>query len=98
MADIRTVRELLQHMEWADARVWVSAFALPAALTDSIIRDRLFHIHVVQRVFHYVWLAQPLPQFPEQSNFPDATAVATLGRQAHDNIKAFIERVDEVTL
>jgi len=54
-------------MEWADARVWTSAFRAPPAITDPIIRDRLFHIHVVQWAFLHFWLDRPLPSPSQKS-------------------------------
>src|SRR5207247_11438382 len=54
-------------MEWADARVWTSAFRAPPAITDPIIRDRLFHIHVVQWAFLHFCLDRPLPSPSQKS-------------------------------
>ena len=98
MSSVTMLHELFRHMEWADARVWNGVLGSPAARRDSILRDRLFHIHVVQWGFLHLWVNRPLPEFPEQSKFPDHPSIASWGRQAHEQIAAFVERVDESRL
>lgn len=92
------LHELFRHMEWADACVWQSVFESPAARSDSIIRDRLFHIHMVQWAFIHVWLDQPLPGFPDQSKFTDIGAIASWGHEAHRQTKQYVDRIDEMSL
>src|SRR5271169_4902097 len=53
--------ELYAHQEWADAEHWRAIEAHPAALADKAIRERLLHIHQVQRGF--LWVTSP--QRPE---------------------------------
>src|SRR4030095_11808470 len=93
MSKIAMLHELLRHMEWADARVWNAVLGSPAARGDSILRDRLFHIHVVQWGFLHLWFNRPLPEFPEP--FTLLPRGASGGRQAHEEIAAFMGRVDQ---
>jgi uncharacterized damage-inducible protein DinB len=47
------LRDLVRHMEWADARVW---HATPATEPDDArLKLLLGHIHVVQRAFLTIW-------------------------------------------
>jgi len=85
-------------MEWADARVWTSVLSTPAAQNDSILRDRLFHIHVVQWGFLHLWLDRPLPEFPDPSKFPDLAALVSWGRQAHEQIAGYTVQAEEASL
>jgi uncharacterized damage-inducible protein DinB len=48
------LRDLLDHQIWADAEHWAAIGAHAAARDDKAIRDRLHHIHLVQRAF--VWI------------------------------------------
>ena len=98
MPTVEMLNELFQHMEWADACVWKSVFESPAARGDSIIRDRLCHIHMVQWAFLHVWRAQPLPEFPDASTFTDVAALASWGHEAHGQIQQYLERIDEAAL
>lgn len=54
-----TLRDLLDHMEWADASVWRAVLTHPAAAEDARIRDLLLHLHAVQRRFLTVWTGAP---------------------------------------
>ena len=46
--------DLLSHQLWADAAQWSAIAAHPAAQNDTTIRERLHHLHYVQRAF--VWI------------------------------------------
>ncbi len=48
------LEELFAHQEWADAEHWRAFESHPPALEDKAIRERLFHIHMVQHAFLYM--------------------------------------------
>src|SRR5689334_2279023 len=48
------LRDLLDHQLWADRAMWDAVGAHAPARDDTVIRDRLHHIHLVQRAF--VWI------------------------------------------
>lgn len=97
MTDLRTLQELFLHMEWADALVWQSVLSAPNLATDSVIRDRLFHIHLVQRGFLLLW-REPSAPFPEPPTFSDAVALASWGRQYHQEVAAYVRGIDQTAL
>ncbi len=45
------LRDLFSHQAWADAEHWRAFEAQPGALDDPALRQRLHHIHLVQRAF-----------------------------------------------
>jgi uncharacterized damage-inducible protein DinB len=57
MKDIESLRELVAHMQWADALVWAAALSNSGAADDPALRGKLFHTHMVQRAFFSVWNA-----------------------------------------
>ena len=65
---------LLQHMEWADARIWRAVRALPEAAALAAMRERLLHVHIVQRAFLGLWKGAPLTTFPQPDHFPTLAA------------------------
>lgn len=73
------LRELFAHMEWADALVWRAVRALGDGEPDGPLRERLLHIHIVQRAFLNVWTGQPL-KFPEAADFPALKALEAWAR------------------
>ena len=57
--DGSTLKELFQHMEWADAVVWTTLLSSQEAQADTKLRDYLYHLHMVQRAFLRVWRGEP---------------------------------------
>jgi hypothetical protein len=47
------LHDMFGHQFWADAELWKAIGGHAAARDDQAIRDRLHHIHTVQRVF--IW-------------------------------------------
>ena len=96
METIRLIRDLYNHMEWADAEVWRAVLAAPPAAADWVVRDRLHHIHMVQRAFLGVWLGAPVD--PRNETFPDMPALAWWGREYHGQAAAYLENLDAASL
>ena len=47
------LRDMFAHQFWADAELWNAFGAHPPAREDKALRDRLHHIHLVQRAFFW---------------------------------------------
>jgi uncharacterized damage-inducible protein DinB len=83
--------ELYAHQEWADAEHWRAIEAHPAALADKAIRERLFHIHLVQHGFS--WVTDPQRgefAFRKLEDFP---SMADLKSYARQGLKELSERL-----
>jgi uncharacterized damage-inducible protein DinB len=86
------LRELYQHMEWADAKVWQ---VVPRGNPPD---DRLFqwlvHIHVVQRAFLHVWTGRNVREaFRTLQDFATLEDVRTWAETYYADAHAFIDRV-----
>src|SRR5688572_25415006 len=75
--DIDLLRQLIRHMEWADAQVWRAVIAHEPAGHDRRLRDLLTHLHLVQRLFLVVWQKQPFDPSRGQPEFATAAELAT---------------------
>src|SRR5262250_1129479 len=93
---LTTIRELFQHMEWADALVWQTVAASDAALEDEVLRMRLLHIHVVQRAFLRIWQERPLN--PNAGNGLGGVALAAWGREYHQEVTQYLSEISETDL
>jgi uncharacterized damage-inducible protein DinB len=76
------LHELYSHQEWADAEHWRAFEAHPAALEDKAIRERLLHIHLVQRAF--LWVAGPRTSQFALKKLEDFASMADLKRYAQE--------------
>lgn len=89
------LRDLFQHMEWADAAVWRAVLAHDAARTDARVRDLLRHLHTVQTIFLLVWRGEPLlPSIQSLSALTDAAAVQQRAMSYYPEAHRFVETVD----
>jgi uncharacterized damage-inducible protein DinB len=78
MWSVESLADLFRHMEWADALTWKSVLASEGARTDAKLRERLYHLHVVQRAFLRMWRGEP-----RESPYPvfeDAPSLMRWGR------------------
>jgi uncharacterized damage-inducible protein DinB len=66
---IDLLRQLIRHMEWADAEVWRAVLAHEPAVNDARMKNLLTHLHVVQRLFLILWTKQPLDPASAQPSF-----------------------------
>ena len=85
--------ELYAHQEWADAEHWRAFEALPAALADKAIRERLLHIHLVQHGFS--WVTAPQRWEFAFSKIEDFPSMADLKKYAQHGLKELGERLKE---
>src|SRR3954447_24754043 len=88
MNNLLTIRELFQQMEWADARVWAAILARPETAEDAGLRERLYHIHMVQRAFLRVWKDEPLK--PPTSGFSDSASLLQWAREYYPEVTGYI--------
>lgn len=94
---LAALRELLLHMEWADAAIWRAALGHPAAVSDPRLRDLLLHLHGVQRAFLTMWTDVPLT-FPQSADFPDIAAVQSWSQGYYAEVAAFVATLDDASL
>ena len=63
-------------MEWADALVWRGVLSLPPSPdVEAAFRDRLAHVHVVQRAFLQLWQKAPVTALAEAEKLTDLAGV-----------------------
>jgi uncharacterized damage-inducible protein DinB len=86
------LKDLFRHMEWADALVWSVALKTPTLVGDTSLRERLHHVHLVQRAFLHVWRG-------EQMHFEGTDALrgkslAKWGREYHSDVRGFLATLE----
>lgn len=94
------IEELLAHQEWADAEHWRAFEAHGGALNDKAIRERTFHIHLVQHAFLWMTGPQTTPfALKKIEDFPVMSELKEYGREGNaellGNLKSFsLERLE----
>jgi len=68
--DIKSLKELYKHMEWADAKVWTAVMASENGKIDSKLKDYFYHLHMVEFAFLRLWESEarenPYPTFEDR--------------------------------
>ena len=89
--DNREFRDLLTHMEWADAQTWRAVRDLPEAHADERLRWLFHHSHLVQSIYLQAWRGDPF-QLTELSAYPDLNAIHAWARPYYPSVRAFARR------
>jgi uncharacterized damage-inducible protein DinB len=80
-------------MEWADSLVWESVLELPEAQSDTSIRERLCHTHVVQWAYLQIWAGEPL-DMRDASSFEGLPAIRAWVRDYYRRAAEYFDAVD----
>ena len=94
--NVHEFRELITHMEWADAQLWRAVRGLPPAKPDERLKYLFHHIHLVQWVYLQAWRGDPFV-VTELSSYPDLAAVESWARPYYGEVSAYAARVDPST-
>jgi uncharacterized damage-inducible protein DinB len=88
------LEELYLHQEWADAEHWRAFESFPRALEDKAIRERLFHIHLVQHAF--LWVTGPQTSefdLKKVEDFPSMSSLHNYAREGLAQLREFVKGV-----
>jgi uncharacterized damage-inducible protein DinB len=91
------LRDLFDHMEWADARVWDAALRTPEARGDDALKWLMLHLHGVQQAFLDAWTNQP---FAFRNDYTGTTLEAELAavRAYYPSGRSFLQAVSDPQL
>lgn len=89
MDALTIIRELAQHMEWADSVVFSAIRGKPQAEQDEALLRRLRHIHLVQKVFCDVWQSKSINA--HQTDAFSASELALFAKSLHPEIQHLLE-------
>ena len=93
------IRDFYGHQVWADAEHWRAIEAHPPAAADKAIRDRLHHIHLVQRAFRWiVGDRQSTFTITKPEDFATAADLKAYAREYHDEIFDFLRGLSDARL
>ena len=93
------LRDLYGHQTWADAEHWRAFEACPAARDDQAIRNRLHHLHLVQRAFTWaVGDRKTEFAFSKPEDFKSFDDLKAFARETHANLDRFLSELADARL
>lgn len=90
-------RELLEHLEWADAKVCSAVLGLEAATADTRVRELLSHSTGVLWAYLHLWRGEPL-DMPKPEELGDLRAVAGWARRYHEERASYTAGLEDAEL
>jgi uncharacterized damage-inducible protein DinB len=88
--------DLYGHQAWADAEHWRAMEAHPSALDDRAIRDRLHHIHLVQRIFIWAVSDRSVPFVTTMpQDFKSAADLKQYAREYHEQALVLVRQIGD---
>lgn len=97
MNTVNLMKDLFKHMNWADALVYNSLKNFTEGENDAQLKRLIYHLHLVQHAFYYIWSDQPL-EFPKESEFESLNHVFRWGFKNHEKLKIYFDRIKESDL
>jgi uncharacterized damage-inducible protein DinB len=83
--------DLIAHQAWADATLIDAIGNHPEARTDRAIRERLHHLHLVQRSFIWSLGDRATPfEFSAPSDFPTFDDLKGFAQRSHTTVADFM--------
>lgn len=92
--DSREFRDLLTHMEWADAQTWRAVRDFAPAQSDERLKWLFHHLHLVQSIYLQAWRGEPF-ELTELKAYPDLGAIEAWARSYYPRAAAYAAAVDE---
>ncbi len=88
------LKDLCDHMEWADATVWQTVVNIEEHPDDGNLRELLFHLHSVQQVFLDVWTGKEVTT-PDPASFTDLRDMLAWAKKYYTAVFAFLNDLPE---
>jgi len=87
-------KELIDHMNWADAKIWTTVLSISAAQEDEKLKKILHHYQLSKYAFYYT--RSGLPQvFPELAAFKTLHDMAQWAAEYPNLIQFYLTGLEE---
>ena len=97
MSVLNQLKELYNHMHWADAKIWEAVVTVPDIQNNEDFKNVLYHMHLTQYAFYHVWSDLKL-DFPNVSDLKNLSEIARWGSKYPELLGAFLSGLRESDL
>ena len=97
MHSLDILKELVDHMNWADAKIWGTVLSISAAQEDEKLKKILHHYQLTKNAFYYIWAGLPL-EFPGFSRFKTFHDMAVWASEYPELIQTWLTGLKEKDL
>jgi uncharacterized damage-inducible protein DinB len=89
--NVKSLLDLYQHMEWADATVWTAIFDAENSKSDEKTQALLHHIHGGHHAFLHMWKNKP-----GELSVPELNEAPSLMRWGQDYYRSLYEYINSL--
>jgi uncharacterized damage-inducible protein DinB len=97
MYSLYILKELMDHMNWADAKIWTTVLSIPEAEDDEELIKILHHYQLSKYAFYYTRSGLP-QEFPEIDTFNTLRDMAQWAAEYPKLIQTYIAGLKEADL
>jgi len=91
------IKDLFEHMQWADTQIWNAIETGSVIYENEELKKSLYHIHLVQFVFLQIWKKEKF-KYPKVEGFENLEAIRIWSNENYKEINNFLENVSEEKL
>ena len=91
------LKELIDHMNWADAKIWATVLSIPEAQEDEKLKKILHHYQLSKYAFYYIRSGLP-QEFPELATFKTLHGMAQWAAEYPKLIQTYMASLKEPDL
>lgn len=89
--------KLIDHLIWADIKVWDCVLSNETLSDDKSIRNALFHSHMTQDAFYHTWTSKEF-DIPRNESFEEIDSVKKYADRVLTNIKNYSAKLNKLNI
>jgi uncharacterized damage-inducible protein DinB len=97
MSVLEHIKQLFDHMYWADATVWETILNNSDVQKNDKLKKIIYHYHITQYAFYYIWNSLPM-EFPRFKDFKSIVEISNWASDYPDLARTFISTITEEDL
>ncbi len=91
------LKKLIDHLYWADNKVWNKVLSNNKASEDKYIRNTIFHLHMTQDAFAHLWQDREF-NIPQNETYSEIKSIKKYADETHSKMKKYLDNLDELDL
>jgi uncharacterized damage-inducible protein DinB len=97
MSVLNHLKELFDHMYWADGKVWKTVLSIPESQNHEQLKKIIYHYHLTQYAFYHLWMELPM-EFKRLSDFDSLSEMSKWALTYDELVSPFLSGLKEEQL
>jgi uncharacterized damage-inducible protein DinB len=97
MSVLNILKDLYNHMHWADEKIWKTTLSIPDAQEHEKLKEILHHYHITKYAFYDIWMERPL-EFPKLEGFETLQDLADWAAEYPVKVNSYLANLKDEDL